>query len=309
MNTKQNILKNLIYFALGLALLWSCNADREDFQGEKYESINSGTLTVHCEESLYKLLDSAFKLYQTAYPKIQLKVEIVHSRKAMALLLSGETEAVITARSFLTDEDSLMKAYDVKRHEMIAASDALVFYVNKNFPLDTLNHEQLVNVLSNRVNLKDIYPQLLTEPEFVCNSTNSSEFANVQKLVLKDKLLNKYFRTFNTCDSVQKYILSNSSAIGIGYLSQIYGNPELKALEIGYINDKGNRVFPQTVHQGFIVQGKYPYINKIRVFLKDDRMNKPFWFASFMSKEAVVQKYLKDMGIVPEYARFKLTKE
>jgi phosphate transport system substrate-binding protein len=302
-------LSKILYLLIALIIVVSCNADRDDFQGEKYESINHGKLNIHVEESLYKLMDSAFQYYQEAYPNIELNVEVVHARKAMALLLSGETEGVISARTFLSDEDSLMNAYDVKRPEMIIASDALVFYANNNFPLDTINDVQLVEILSGEKKFTDYFSVFESEPEIVSNSTNSSEFSNVQLLVLKNKILKKYFKTFNSSDSVINYVAENNNKIGIGYLSQIYGNNKVKALKVGFINKNGNRVYPQIVHQGFIIQEKYPYINKIRVYTTEERMNKPFWFASFISKEAVVQRYLKDRGIVPEFAKFKLIRE
>lgn len=288
----------------------ACNVEREEMAGERYGSINAGVIKAVCDESVYALMDSTFKMYQAAYPKIEFELQVVHSRRAMALLLSGEVDAVITARSFLKDEDSLMKSYKVTRPEMLIASDALAFYVRKDFPLDTLNDEQIVKVLSGESRMMDFFPNLLVEPEFVCNNTNSSEFASVQNLVLKQKSLTKYINTFSGVDSVQKYVLNNQNAIGIGFLSQIYGNPDFKALEIGFIKDNGTRVFPQTVHQGFIVQGKYPYIPKIRIFIKEEnKSSQVFWFASYLSKEAVVQRYLLDKGIVPEYAKFKLKQE
>lgn len=301
---------NSIVVALIMTILISCNVEREEIAGERYGSINSGIVKVVCDESVYNLMDSAFKLYQSAYPKIEFELEVLHSRRAMALLLSGNVDAVVTARSYLADEDSLRVAYEVERPEMLIASDALVFYTQKDFPLDTLNDEQLAGVLSGEMKLMDVFPILQTEPEFICNTENSSEFANLQNLVLKHRELRKYINTFSSVDSVINYVSNNKNSVGIGYLSQVYGNPDLKMLEIGFIKENGTRVFPQVVHQGFIVQGKYPYIPKIRVFIKEDnKSSQVFWFASYLSKEAVVQKYLLDRGIVPEFAKFKLKKE
>ncbi len=301
----KNIL-NVVLFLLFVLLISSCNADREDFQGEKYNSINSGELTVYCEESMHNLLDSAITMYQNAYPKIVLNKKIVSSREAMKVLLSGEAEAIISARSFLPDEDSLMKEFKVERPEMIAASDALVFFTRNDTPLDTINDIQIIQILKNEKKLKDIFPQFSVEPEFVCNSTNSSEFANLKLLVLKNQTLNKYLNVFNTTDSVITYVENNPNTIGVAYLSQVFGNKNIKCLEIGFINKNGQRIFPQTVHQGYILQEKYPYINKIGIYLKEDRQNRAFWFASFISKELIVQKYLLEKGIVPEYAKFKI---
>ncbi|MDX9790804.1 MAG: substrate-binding domain-containing protein [Candidatus Kapaibacterium sp.] len=306
MSEKFKIL-SVIFAAL---LFISCNAEREDFAGERYGSINAGTIRAVCDESVFNIMDSAFSLYESAYPNVNLEVTAAHARRTMALLLSGEADAAIIARSYLDDEDSLMKEYDVSRYEMVIASDALVFFADRNFPLDTLNDVQIASLLDGSGNLTNYYPELSQEPEIVCNGINSSEFANIRSLILKDGELKKFIKTFSGVDSVKDYVSNNPNSIGIGFLSQVYENPNFKLLEIGFVNEKGNRVYPQTVHPGFVVQGKYPYVPKLRVYVKEDNKSAAyFWFASYLSKEYVVQKYLLDMGLVPEFAKLKLRQE
>ena len=201
-------------------------------------------------------------------PGIQLTVEKANARKCVSFLLSGNTEAVVLARPFLKDEDSLMKMFDVKRPQMIAASDALVFYTNSDFPLDTLNDQQIREILFGRKSFKDFFRSLTFEPQIVCNEQNSSEYANFKKLVLKDSSLKIKILLFNGADSVKQYIKNNKQAIGIGYLSNIVNKYDYKALKISFNDSIGRREPPQIVHQAFIVQGRYPYIVQYRILLK-----------------------------------------
>ncbi|MCO5251404.1 MAG: substrate-binding domain-containing protein [Candidatus Kapabacteria bacterium] len=296
----------LLMISILLVLLISCDSK---FEKADTVSINAGDLTIYCEESIAKVMDSTFKMYQNAYPNIKFVSQIVDSREAMNLILSGQAEAVIVSRAYLPDEDSLMAEFDVKRTEMIAAEDALVFYVNRDFPLDTINHEQLVEILTTQKSFNEFYPQVGFEPEFVCNSIRSAEYANFLKLVLGNQKHTKQMKFLNGVDSVKNYIRGNSKAIGIGYLSHVTRKADWKVLNVSYINQDGKREPPQTVHQAYIVQNRYPYIVQYRVLIQESTMSKAFWFASFVSKEFIVQTYFKELGIVPGFGQFRLIKQ
>lgn len=305
-------MKNKLYIIFVSMLTFtflSCNAEREDFQGEKYNSINAGDLKIYCDDSVFGLMDSTFSMYKNAYTKVNFSLENVNAREAMKLLLSGNAEAVVISRGFRKDEDSLMKQFGVIRPKMKIATDALVLFSKKDFPIDTLNDLQVKQIFKNELSFTQITTNLPEEPIIACNSTNSSEFSNIEQLILNGEQVSRILKTFSSPDSVINFVKNSKNALGVAYLSQIFGDKELKALEIGFTDASGYRVYPQEVHQGFILQGKYPYCNEISVYLREDRQNRAFWFASFISKEAVVMKYLKDMGIVPEYVKFKLKVE
>jgi ABC-type phosphate transport system substrate-binding protein len=289
-----------------ILLLISCESKYEKSQAD---SINAGELTIYCDEAIFNVMDSTFKLYQNAYPNIKFVYQVVDSREAMSLILSGNAEAVIVSRNYLPDEDSLMTEFDVKRTEMIAAEDALVFYVSRDFPLDTINHEQLVEILTTQKSFKDFYPQVGFEPEFVCNSRRSAEYANFLELVLGNNKHLKQVKLLNGVDSVKRYVSENKNAIGIGYLSHVNRKADWKALKVSYTNKDGKREPPQIVHQAYIVQNRYPYIVRYRVLISESTMSRAFWFASYISKEFIVQTYFKELGIVPGFAQFKLIKQ
>jgi ABC-type phosphate transport system substrate-binding protein len=291
-------------------MLFSCGCNQQK-GGEEDESINKGKVTVYCDESLINLMDKPFQMYDSVYKDIKLTVNVVNAREAMAKLLSGNAACVIVARDYLRDEDSLMKAFKVEPYErMICAEDGLVFYSNKNFPLDTLTDSQLKDVLLNeKAALKSIYPMLNKEPKFISNNYLSSEFANLSKLVLgKPPIINKLIM-FSSLDSVKNYVLKNNNDIGIGYLSQVVKDTNIKCLRISYTDSSGHYVFPHVVHQANILRRYYPYVVPLYVYLLENRRNIPWWFATFLSKEAIVQKYFLNAGIVPAYAKIKLVEE
>jgi hypothetical protein len=227
----------------------------------------------------------------------------------MAHLLSGDARVIVLPRDYLRDEDSLMKAYKVKKHEkMPIAYDGLVFFTQKDFPLDTLNHTEILSILKDGKAFKSYYPLLKLEPDLVINDINSSEYSNLRKLVLKGDSLKKKLKMMKSADSVIDYVYGAYS-IGIGYLSRVAKDTNLKLIKIGFTDSTGRRIRPKPVHQAYIVQDLYPYKVTIWAYLLEERRNLPFWFGKFLSIEEKVQRYFLDAGIVPAYARIKLIPE
>ncbi|MFA6571243.1 MAG: hypothetical protein WCT77_08400 [Bacteroidota bacterium] len=312
LSTGNNTLLFAIIFALFSFILVSCNGEKQQ-QGKdkgKYEAMNSGTITVFCDASEYEMLKPVFKMYDSVYKDVKLTVNVVSAREAMAKLLSGGTPAICIARDYLHDEDSLMGVYKVKKHERFKfAEDALVFFTRIESPLDTINESQIKDVLfNNKIQLKTLFKQLKTEPVIAIPNVQSSEYANFKNLMTKNKPVQRQLKMFAGGDSVRQFVLDND-AIGIGYLSQIARNPKFKPLSIGYMDSAGKYIKPHVVHQANIVQRFYPYIVNHYVYLLEDRRNLPWWFATFIAKEAAVQRYFKEIGIVPAYANFVLIQE
>ena len=304
---KYSVLIFLLFFIV------SCGEEEQKSGGdtnEVTETMDSGELNVYCDESIYEVLDSAFNMYDEFYPKVKFSSEVVHSRKAMSLLLSGNARAVVIARDYLKDEDSLMEAYGVEEHlRMKIAEDALVFYTHPDFPVDTINASEIKEVLLNQKKMTDIYPQLKREPQFVINDPNSSEYSNLRQIVLDNKFIKHSHKMMNGHDSVMNYVKNTDNSIGIGYLSHVVKNPDYKKLRVGFTDSTGNHEMPQAVHQAYIVMRRYPFIVDYYVYLFQKRRDLPYWFATYMAKEARVQKYFKKYGIVPAFAKFKLIKQ
>jgi len=297
----------ILSFCLLLTSLFFFSSCNEGEKTKEDDAMTSGKLTIYCDEALYNLMEKTFRMYDSTFPDIKLTKVKVNAREAMAKLLSANAEVIIIARDYLKAEDSLMKAFKVKEHPlMIYAEDALVIYTQKSFPLDTLTEIQLKNVLLNGQSLFGYYPSIKTEPKFVINNNSSSEYANLVLLVAGKQALKKKLIMFSGSDSVVNYVKMNPGTIGIGYLSQIAKDTNLKGIKISYVDSAGNYVFPHTVHQANVLRSNYPYIVPLRIYLLQDLRNKAFWFGMFMSKEAVVQKYFLEAGIVPVYAQIRL---
>jgi ABC-type phosphate transport system substrate-binding protein len=301
----------LIIILAFVVIFASCNEGNKQKPQEEQESITNGTLTVYCDESMAGLLKKPFELYDSTFPKVKLTVIPTNARRAMGELLSANARIVILARDYLKDEDSLMKVYKVEKHKrMKMADDGLVFFSNSEFPLDTLNSEQIYKILTDKnAGLRQYFPQLKSEPEIVINNNNSSEYANLVKLVARNNEIKKKLIFVDSSDKVVEYVKNNKNAIGVTYFYKIVNDGSVKALRIGFTDTTGKYISPKPVHQSYIVQRLYPYIIYYYSYLLKDMRDLPWWLASFLEKEAVVQRYFLNAGIVPGFAKIKIIRE
>ncbi len=303
------ILKTTV-LALALTLLISCGNEEKTKNGKPIETMNSGTFTVYCEEGLWDMMKTPFEWYDEDYDKAFLTAEKTTTYDAMAKLLSANARVIVIARDYTHREDSLMKAYGVKDHlRFTLAKDGLVFFAQKDFPIDTITAEKMQKYFTAKESsFSDLYPEVDFTPEFVINSHLSSEYFNLQKMVAGKKKLARNLKFFQSHDSVLTYVSENPQAVGIGYLHYLY-DKDFKMLKVGYVDSTGKYIKAKPVHQGWIVQGYYPYTVPLYAYLLEDRRNLPFWFATFLAKETKVQEYFMDSGIVPEFARIALVPE
>jgi DNA-binding transcriptional LysR family regulator len=292
-----------------VGFLVACN-DQPD---PNVETDTTGKAELLCDASLFSFLTPTFAMFDSAYPQASVRVKPASAREAMSQLFSGKTRGIIIAREYLPDEDSLMNVFKVPRHLSITiAQDALVFYTRPEFPLDTIAIEQLQQVFSEpAARLTAMFPTLKIEPTIICADANSSEYGNVMRLLAKNKPP-FHLSTRTTSDSVLLAVEKHDNAIGVGYLSQLAGKANIKSiklLKIGFTDSTGVRIRPTTVHQAYVVMGKYPFPVPLRVLLLEDRRNLPWGFGTFLRHDKSPKEYFLKSGIVPENARFNLVQE
>lgn len=302
----NNIIKLSLLSILiaGLLFILGCG-------GEKKEIAKDRKIVVYCDESIFPLFERIVQHYDSTGSLVEVELRRTNAWNAMAKLLARETDAIIIARDYTRYEDSLMKAFNVFPHfKLTIARDALVFYVNKDSPLDTLTDAQIREYLVNKnFSLKKIYTKLQTEPVIASNSPLSSEIINLTKLVLRGNNIQRPLRIFQSHDSVENYVKSNPNAIGIGYLSHLFAKPDLRALPVSFIDSSGNYIFPHNINQPNIIRGYYPYIVEYYVYVLDKLNDDSMTFARYLYNPGFPQKYFFERGIVPANAQFKLIEE
>ncbi len=296
-------MKNLIML-LFLGLIVSCGKSEQSGE-EPAESMSKGEITIVCDEAIKHVMDPAIDMYDAKYKDVKVSKEFINARGVMQKLLSGEARLVINSRDYLRDEDSLMKAYGMEPHKKMAiASDGLVFFTQRNFPTDTLSVEEIEAALTSGLQLKSIY-NMAQEPKFAFPDVNSSVYYHLYKQAAKEKSITRSAEYFKDTDSLIQYV-KNNNAVGVALMSQVTKDTTLKMLRLGFTNKDKKRIYPQTVHPGYIVQDMYPFKITYYAYLKEQRRNLPFWFARYLEQDREAQKYFLDAGILPEYAKLVL---
>lgn len=277
----------------------SCESRFESKQVNDGETANSGKLTIEIDDEIATMMDSALAKYRVQYKNVALTNSYVNARKAMASLLSGKLRVVVISRNYLADEDSLMKAYKVEKHQKVKiADDALVFFVNKESKMDTLNQNDIIQHFNQE---KDFLPS-----KVLITNVNSSVYGNFVNILQKKKIITQKLSFKKTTNEVIREVEKSNSAIGVAYLSQIAKNEKVKPIKISYYDSLNVYTKGLNVHQSNLVQKKYPFIVSHYAYLLENHQDLPYWFAFYLGKEFKVQKLFLDAGIVPAYAIIKL---
>ncbi len=294
-----------ILMLLFIGFMFGCGEQNQNESQEPQESMNSGKITVYCDENIKHIMDHAIDMYDGKYKNVEVTKEYMNAREVMQKLLSGDARVVINSRMYLHDEDSLMKAYGVEPHKIMKlASDGLVFFTKKEFPTDTLSVEEIEKMLTSDFKLEDVY-NLQEEPKMAFPDVNSSAYYHLYTQAAKGKNITRTAEYFKDIDSLIKFV-KDEDAMGVALMSQVNQDTTLKMLRLGFVNSDNNRIYPQVVHPGYIVKNMYPYKVTYNAFLRENRRNLPFWFARYLEQDKEAQQYFLKAGILPEYAKLVL---
>jgi ABC-type phosphate transport system substrate-binding protein len=283
----------------------SCTEDRKQ---QNYESPVAGKDTIYVEDVLYPYFLEAKSKYDSVFENAEITLIPVNARRGMSLLFSDTASCVILARDYLRDEDSIVKSMSLPFQKIEIAKDGLVFFVSKNTPIDTMNLSQLEEMLSG-TSFNSIQKKVVLDEALCIPSMQSSEYAGLLKYFAKgNSVLSVTFKQYENRDSLKAQVRSSKS-IGIGLMSDILKDSTLKAIRIGFTDSTGKRIAPQIVHPGFIVQNMYPLVLSIFAYVKNEKKDLAWGFATFMEKDPSIQKVLLNKGIIPSHAKYNLIQE
>ncbi|MBI3260317.1 MAG: substrate-binding domain-containing protein, partial [Ignavibacteriae bacterium] len=265
-------IKLMIALAAISIMIVSCDDKPKPGTIQDTETVRAGKAEILCDESIFELIKNIKPVYDTAFPDAKITLKPVSAREAMAQFFAVKSRGIILARDYMRDEDSALKANKHEPHpHFLIAKDALVFFVKKSFPLDTISKNQLQEVLLNpKQTFKSYFPILIEEPSLIMSSEQSSSYANILRLITNNHLHKHSYIAVESPDSI-KLRVKSENAIGVGYLSQIIKDTSLKALMVGYEDSTGEHVYPKPVHQSYMVMEKYPFVVPIYGFIQEER--------------------------------------
>ncbi len=275
------------------------------------ETAVSGALTVLVDEEIRPLLDSIVIYHARENPKASVTLRSLSATETMRRIIGRSERIAIVARDYTPEEDSLIKAAELDTvPRALVARDALVFFVDRSFPYDTMNAEHIRAWLAGRAGVRSSYPKLAKDPVFVVSGGSSgSVYGNIANVVLARRAPSvKMLATASTHADVVREVRANPTLIGVGYLSQIRGDTSIKALRLSYTGPDGTHEWPKPVHPAYLMMGKYPFPVPIFAYVtsKPSQHDVAFGFMQFATRSNKAQYSLFNAGIEPAHAKITL---
>jgi|GEM_PF-6890484 len=295
--------------------------------GETEEVSNDPiVLKGYIEQGLLPLMDTLFKHYEAKDMNVTLDLTADDTFEGFRQLLSGRTPMLISSRTYTPREDSLMVAHSVEPFKRIAlAHDALVVIAQKNSPLDTLNHLELVNYMSNpKYSLTSDYGFLEEDPRIVVPDTKSSVYSAISRHIFRYKpiTIEERVTTMTGSENITDLVANGEYQLGLAFLSQVaMDTSRVKLIKIGYnSNDiigednvkKANKdlgkgqIRPKPVHASYVIMRQYPYIVTHWIYLQQDIKDNYFFFARYLGEDRFTQTFFTEQGIQGEHVKYKL---
>lgn len=299
------MLRMIVLLGMVVALV-GCDTQKAD---PSQETAKSGTLTVYIDNQIAELLQPSLALFQKEHTQATLRTERLEAGDAVLALLSSDARLAIIARGFLPSEDTLLQDAKVSYPMTHIATDALVVVANKRVPFDTLSDENLrAWLVGDRATVSDDAGGSNIRTA-ICPPPSTSVFDNTNTLLLRGRLPQRQRLTaLPSVDKIVDAVRTDQSVLGIAYLSQVHADSTVKLLRIGFTNEKAERIYPQHVHLGYVVQKMYPYRVKIHTILRDkiNHFSLPAGVAGYIYQNADAQRTFLGAGIVPEFAKLVL---
>lgn len=302
----------LLRVAVALAMLIavvvsSCGGDSRPTT----ESAVAGEVTVLVDEEIRPLLDSILIYHARENPKAHISVKTLDASAIMHAMIGRSERVAIVARDYTHQEDSLISVAQVDTvSRALVARDALVFFVAKSFPYDTMNAEHIRQWLAGKSGVGASYPKLKSSPVFVVpGGSAGSVYGNLANVVLRGgQPSSSMLATVSTHRDVVRQVEGNPDFIGVGYLSQVRKDTSVKPLRLSYTAKDGTHEWPKPVHSAYLIMGKYPFPVPIFAYVnsKPSQHDVAFGFMQFATRSSKAQFSLFNAGIEPAHAKFTL---
>ncbi|MBL0321107.1 MAG: hypothetical protein IPP80_01780 [Ignavibacteria bacterium] len=245
---KSNIHTSVVLSAILAIGLVSCS-DTAQKEASQTETALAGTISVSVDPEIIGILGSAKGLYDKAHPNASVTLVGANVHSTMDRMLNHQERIAIIARDYTPSEDSAI-ANDPgdTLPRTLLGRDALVFFVAKDFPYDTMNSDHIRQWLGGESGVKVSYPKLASDPTFIISGDASgSIYGNIVNVVLGKKKLPSRQRIASVPDhdSVVRAVQSVRGSIGVGYMSQVLRDTSVKPLRLSYTNADGSHEWPK----------------------------------------------------------------
>ncbi len=258
---------------------------------EDYPIVDGSTATIPLSEAVYKLATGA--------SDEEAAEAIVHTKTSNSYyrLVNREVDLLIV---YEPSEEVVgyMEENGYNLNIKPIGKDALVFMANASNPVESLTHDQLVQIYSGQINSwKDVGGSDMELLAFQ-RPVNSGSQTLMQKLVMKEKAMAEgpsvqYYAEMGDILEAMADYSNEGNTLGYSvfyYAKNMYQMPELKFMKVNGIEPSLETIYDSS----------YPYINEFYAVIredepKDSNAHKIFDWLTSMEGQSLV----KEMGYVP----------
>lgn len=305
--------KLIALFALSVIILACDNATKD---GKPLDTIDSGEITVACDESLYPVIDAEHQVFESQFPRAKLNVIYTSETEAINLMLQDSARIAIVTRSLYDNEIAILNQQKISkaRHTSIAF-DAIAFILNKENTDTSFTLEQIKSLLSGEIgDWKQINSKSkLGSIQIVFDNPSSGAIRLLKDSVLKGTELGKNNYAVKSNPAVIDYVKNNPNAIGIIGTAWISDHEDtkvkeflntIKVAEIKPLVIKVNSISNKPM-QGNVAVKQYPLWREVKVISREARVGLGTGFASFMAGDSG-QRIILKAGLVPKNAPIRI---
>lgn len=287
---------------LGVLLLFAaCDTTP---RSQRLDTPTSGRITMAVDEVMQPLAEQLVDAFEARYPDAFLVTHFVSEKEAAQELINDSARVAILTRKLTAEEENYFAAQKYGIEQVMLASDAVVFIVNRANGDSVFTCEQLKRMLLGQDTL---WSQLQPENKLgrilvVFDNGGSSNIRYLSDTLLGKKPLSASCFAVNSNQAVVDYVNANPGAIGVVGLNWIgdkdnQGDQERqKMICVAAVGDSLNSA--SLPHQSALALGNYPFRRQVWFVKIGKRPGLGTGFASFAYSETgqlIVQK----AGLLP----------
>ncbi len=293
-----------IGYAVLIVLLVAAACSTRDKKGNFIDTTTSGSIKIAVDESLKPLFDTEIDTFESLYTRAKIEVVYTSEEDAINQLLKDSVRLAIITRGLLPLEQELFTKKVLKPTQIAVAKEGIGLIVNNSNPDSVISVEQLRDILTGKIsNWRQINPKSPSQPIEVVFDQPTSGILRFFKDSLKIDSIPPNCFAVNGNPAVVDHIASKKNALGLIGVTWINDEDDSTANEflkrvrvVAMPGAEGGEAYHP--FQGYIAQGQYPLVRKIRIINPEGRAGLGSGFLAFVAGEKG-QRIILKAGLVP----------
>jgi phosphate transport system substrate-binding protein len=293
MNTKRFLLLLLV----PVLLFAACQSPKSPEQ--ELDTPTSGTIPLAIDDVILPLAEQLTVSFVARYPKAHLIPRVAPEKDAALMLINDSVRNALLTRKLSKEEEAFFTAKKFGLEQVLLATDAVAFVVNRNNTDSIFTKDQIRRILLGQDTLwSQISPgSTLGRIRVVFDNPGSSNIRYLSDTLLNKQPLSKSCFAVQTNQAVVEYVNEHPEAIGVVGLNWI-GDKDSeedmgrkKMIVLAAVGDSLNTAV--TPHQSALALHTYPFCREVWFVKIGKRPGLGTGFASFAYSEVgqlIVQK-------------------